>query len=155
MTTKLLETQMSPAQSPPHAAAADTLGIVLRVAILTLTLATAYIHSTFGGLMFMANALGYLVFAVLMVAPVGLVSRYRWLVRFALVGFTVVTILGWVVMGSRFDLAYVVKAIEIGLVALLLVEMWRYDGGLMNVVRRTARLGLTILRMPFSGRSHA
>ncbi len=146
---------MSATQSQPVADERDTLGIVLRVTIVALTFATAYIHFTFGGMMFLANAAGYLVLAILMVAPVAIVSRYRWLVRLALLGFTVVTILGWVVMGARFDLAYIVKAIEIGLIVALLIEMYRYDGGLVSVIRRAVQLGLTIARMPFAGRSNA
>ena len=146
---------MSESQSRPVADPRDTLGMVLRVAIVALTLATAYIHFTFGGLMFLANAAGYLVLAVLMVVPVAIVSRYRWLVRAALLAFTVVTILGWVVMGARFDLAYIIKGIEVALVVGLLIEMWRYDGGLVNVIRRGVQLALTIARMPFARRSNA
>ena len=146
---------MSAIQSQPIARSRDTIGMVLRVAIVVLTIATAYIHSTLGGLMFMANALGYIVFAALMIVPIAFVSRYRWLIRAGLLGFTLITILGWVVMGGRFDLAYVTKAIEVGLVVALLIEMWRYDGGPINVLRRLVQLGLTIVRIPFGGRRSA
>lgn len=145
---------MTAVQSQPIASERDTLGIVLRVAIVGLTLATAYIHYTLGGMLFMANAAGYVFFAALMVAPIAFISRYRWVVRAGLLGFTVATILGWVVMGGRFDLAYFTKVIEIGLVAALVFEMWRYDGGPFNVLRRLIALGMTIVRMPF-GRSQA
>ena len=42
-------------------------GAVLTAAIVGLTLATAYIHSTLGGLLFTLNALGYLGLAALIV----------------------------------------------------------------------------------------
>ncbi|MEP7158636.1 MAG: hypothetical protein ABI797_04360 [Chloroflexota bacterium] len=145
---------MTAIESEPIASPRDTLGIVLRVAVVGLTLATAYIHYTLGGMMFMANALGYVLFAALMVVPIAFVSRYRWVIRAGLLGFTVVTILGWVVMGGRMPLAYMTKAIELGLVAALVIEMWRYDGGPINVLRRLIQLAVTIVRMPF-GRSKA
>lgn len=139
----------------PIANERDTLGIVLRVAIVVLTLATAYIHSTLGGMMFTANALGYVVLAALMVVPIAIVSRYRWLFRAGLLGFTLISIFAWVLMGGRFTLAYVTKAIEIGLIVALVIEMWRYDGGPINVLRRGVQLGVTIVRMPFGGRNKA
>jgi hypothetical protein len=130
----------------------DLLGIVLRVAVVVLTLATAYIHNSLGGWMFTANAIGYVVLAVLMIAPIAYLSRYRWLVRVALLGFTVTTIVAWFMFGGRFFLAYADKAIEVGLVAALLTEMLRYDGGPIGVLRRLIGLGVTIVRLPFAKR---
>ena len=130
--------------------ARDVSGLGLRVAIVVLALATAYIHSLFGGLMFTANAVGYVVLAAAMVAPIPIVSRYRWLVRVAFIAFTLATIVGWALFGGRFTLAYLDKAIEVGLISALLVEMWRYDGGPINVLRRIFQLGATIVCMPFA-----
>ena len=132
----------------------DTPSIILRLAIVALTLATAYIHYTLGGMMFMANAAGYLVLAVAMVAPLALASKYRWLIRAALIVFTLVTIGGWMMFGARIMLGYIDKAIEIALVALLFVEMFRYDGGPVVVARRGWELLMTILRR-LTGRSAA
>jgi hypothetical protein len=109
--------------------------VLLRIAIVSLTLATAAIHASLGGYLFLANAAGYLVLATGMLLP-GPFSRGRWLVRLALIGFTVATIGAWVLFGARFQLAYLDKAIEVALVALLLVEMWRADGGPLGVARR-------------------
>jgi len=146
---------MSAAPSQPVVSSRDPIGIALRVAIVLLTLATAYFHSTLGGLLFTLNALGYLFYAVMMVLPIPIVARYRWLVRVGLLAFTLVTIVGWLVIGARFTMAYIDKAVEIGLVVALLVEMWRYDGGPIEALRRTVQLGLTIVRMPFASRSDA
>jgi hypothetical protein len=130
-------------------------GIALRVTIVALTLATAYIHTTLGSMLFMANAVGYTILAIAMVVPIGIVTRYRWLVRAALLVFTAATIIGWFMFGPRFFLAYVDKGIEVGLIAALLTEMVLYDGGPINVVRRGIDLLITIVRYPFSGRSEA
>jgi len=131
----------------------DSLGIALRVVVVSLALATAYIHLTLGSLLFLANAAGYAVLAVGMIVPIGIIARNRWLVRAALLGFTTVTIVGWALIGPRFMLAYVDKGIELALIALLVVEMFRYDGGPVAVVRRGIDLLVSIARAPFSGRS--
>ncbi|HEV8281991.1 MAG TPA: hypothetical protein VGQ02_09050 [Candidatus Limnocylindrales bacterium] len=111
------------------------LAFVLRVGIVVLALATAQIHATLGGLMFTLNAIGYATLAVAMVLP-GQVGRIRWLTRYALIGFTAATIIGWLAFGARFDLAYVDKAIEAALIGLLLIESWAIDGGPLAVARR-------------------
>lgn len=113
--------------------------VALHAAVVVLTLATAAIHASLGGVMFMANAVGYTVLAVAMVAP-GPADRWRWLIRLALIGFTAATIGGWVAFGARFDLAYLDKAIEGALIGVLLIEMWRSDGGTVGVYRRIRRL---------------
>ena len=73
-------------------------GFVLTAAIVGLTLATAYIHSTLGGLLFTLNALGYLGLAALIVigatAPMPVVERFSWFPRLALLGYTAITIAG-------------------------------------------------------------
>ncbi len=119
--------------------------VVLRAAIVALTLATAAIHVTLGGTLFLMNAIGYAVLAIAMVAP-GPVGRLRWLIRYGLIGFTTVTIVGWLMFGARFDLAYLDKGIEVALIGLVLIESWVVDGGPLNVARRAVRIGNSILR---------
>ena len=113
--------------------------VIVRVVIVGLTLATAAIHASLGGMLFLANALAYATLAVAMIAP-GPLTRIRWLVRLALLAFTAMTIAGWVAFGARFSLAYLDKAIELGLIALVAVEIWRIDGGLVGVLREARRL---------------
>jgi hypothetical protein len=113
--------------------------IALRSIVVLLTLATAAIHASLGGMLFLANAAGYTVLALAMVVP-GLPGRWRWLIRLALIGFTAVTIIGWVAVGPRFGLAYVDKAIEVALIGMLLIEQWRSDGGPVGVYRRARRV---------------
>lgn len=131
------------------------IGIALRVGIVALALATAYIHLLLGSMMFLANAAGYAVLAVAMVVPIGIVDRNRWLVRAVLLVFTAATIGGWLLFGARFWLGYLDKAIEVGLIALLVVEMFRYDGGPLNVVRRGIDLARSVIRRPFARRGEA
>ena len=115
------------------------LTIGLRTGVLVLTLATAAIHASLGGMLFLANAAGYAVLALAMVAP-GPAGGWRWLIRLALMAFTAATIAGWVAFGPRFGLAYLDKAVEVALIAALLVEQWRSDGGPIGVYRHARQL---------------
>ena len=111
------------------------LTVALRIGIVGLTLATAQIHASLGGMLFTMNAIGYSALAAAMVLP-GPFGRLRWLTRYALIGFTAATIAGWLAFGARFDLAYLDKAIETVLIGLVLVESWIVDGGPLAVARR-------------------
>jgi hypothetical protein len=122
--------------SVPASRASD---LAIRLAIVGLTLATAYIHSTLGGLLFTLNAVGYVVAAVAMVIPLGLAIQFRWVVRLGLIGYAATAIVGWYLTGPRYELAYIAKAIEIALIALLAVDFVRHDGSPVAVLRRLRR----------------
>jgi hypothetical protein len=119
--------------------------VVLHFAIVGLTLATAVIHARLGGLLFLANAAGYATLALAMVAPLPIARRYRWLIRFALLGFTSATIAGWLAFGARFQLAYLDKGIEALLVGCLVAEAYRLDGSPLEAVRRLVRLARSVI----------
>ncbi len=55
------------------------------------------------------------------------------------------TIVGWLMFGARFDLAYLDKGIEVALIGLLLLESWIVDGGPFGAVRRARRIAGSIL----------
>jgi hypothetical protein len=110
--------------------------VVVRAAIVALTLATGYIHLTLGGLLFTLNALGYFVAAVAMIAPLAVAVRFRWIVRIGLIGYAATAIVAWAIMGPYFSTAYVAKAIEIALIALLAIDFARHDGNPIALVRR-------------------
>jgi len=116
-----------------------TAGALLTTAIVGLTLATAYIHSTLGGLLFTLNALGYLGLAALIVigaiAPVAVAERFSWFPRLALIGYTAMTIAGYLVMGPFFTLGFIAKGIEVALITLLVVDVIRVYGSPMGLVR--------------------
>jgi hypothetical protein len=114
-------------------------GLLLRAAIVALALATGWIHSTLGGLLFTLNAVGYVVAAVAMVAPLPRAVNRRWLVRLGLVGYAATAIVAWYVMGPRYDVAYLAKAIEVALIALLAIEIRAYDGNPIRRIRRAVQ----------------
>jgi hypothetical protein len=111
------------------------LDVVIRIAIVGLTLGTAYIHSTLGGLLFTLNAVGYVVAAAAIIIPLGLAIRFRWFVRLGLVGYAATAIAAWAVQGPYYTTAYIAKGIEIVLITLLVVDFARMDGNPINVVK--------------------
>jgi hypothetical protein len=119
--------------SPTALRASD---VVIRAAIVALALATGYIHSTLGGLLFTLNAVGYAVAAAAMIVPLALAVRFRWVVRLGLMGYAVTTILGWAIQGPYYETAYIAKAIEVALIVLVAIDFARHDGSPITVVRR-------------------
>jgi hypothetical protein len=110
----------------------------LTAAIVALTLATAYIHFTLGGVLFTLNALGYVGLAMAMVVaaiPFPYVDRVSWLPRVGLAGFTAVTIGAYLVIGPYFGLGWTAKAIEVGILVLLAVDVIRVYGSPAGLVR--------------------
>jgi hypothetical protein len=109
--------------------------VALRLAIVGLVLGTAYIHSTLGGLLFTLNAIGYLTAAVAIVIPLGIAVRFRWFVRLGLIGYAATTIIGWAIQGPYFQTAYIAKAIEVALIALVVIDFARMDGNPIKVIK--------------------
>ena len=116
-------------------------------AIVALTLTTAYIHLTLGGLLFTLNAAGYVALALAMVviATVShpLVRRFDWAPRVGLAGYTAVTIAGYLVIGPYFTLGWMAKAIEVAILVLLVVDVRRAYGTPAGLARAAlASVGL-------------
>jgi len=111
------------------------LDVIIRIAIVGLTLGTAYIHSTLGGLLFTLNAAGYVVAALAIVIPLGLAIRFRWFIRIGLMGYAATAIVAWAVQGPYYSTAYVAKAIEIVLITLLAIDFARMDGNPVKVIK--------------------
>jgi len=114
-------------------------GFVLTAAIVGLTLATANIHLGLGGLLFTLNAIGYAGLATLIVigaaAPMPIIQRFSWFPRVALIGYTAMTIAGYLAMGPYFTLGWIAKGIEVVLISLLVVDVLRVYGSPMGLVR--------------------
>jgi hypothetical protein len=114
-------------------------GAMLTAAIVALTGATAYIHLGLGGVLFTLNGLGYLGLAALVVigaaAPVALVERFSWFPRIALMGFSAMTIGGYLIIGPYFTLGWIAKGIEVALITLLAVDILRVYGSPTGFVR--------------------
>lgn len=101
----------------------------LQWAIVLLAAATAAIHLWLAfqfpagpDPLFILNGLGYLGLTALLYLPIPALARYRNLVRWVLIAYTLVTVLAWVFIGVRSPLAFVDKAIEIALVICLWLE---------------------------------
>ncbi len=93
--------------------------------IVVLTLSTAYIHYWVGGMMLMLNSFGYAGLVVLVVGSAVFYRRALPLVLVALAAYAAVTIIGWLILGPYFDVAYLAKAIEIVLIASISFYLWR------------------------------
>lgn len=97
----------------------------LMFGIIAAAVVTALIHISllFPDAVFILNGLGYLGLLGALYLPLPWLDRWRGLIRWALIGYTVLTIVLWVAIGSRTPIAYVSKAAEVVLLALLLLEV--------------------------------
>jgi len=97
--------------------------LVLTLAIVELTLTTAWMHLSLGGTLFTLNAIGYVglaaAVAVSAVWPIGLIGRLAWLPRLGLAFYATATIAGYLVMGPYFALGWIAKAVEVAILTLL------------------------------------
>lgn len=118
----------------------STMGALLTLSIVTLTAATAYVHLTLGGLLFLLNGLGYVGLIVLVViaavVPHPLVARFDWFPRLALVGYTATTIAGYLIIGPYFALGWITKGIEVALISLVMLDLMRTYGSPRAMIRR-------------------
>lgn len=100
----------------------------LSAGIALMTLITAGIHFMLAmqspevRVMFTLNALGYVGLLAAMYLNLPIARDNRRLVRFAFIGYTLLTLLLWVIMGERTPIAYITKAAEVMLVVLLFME---------------------------------
>src|SRR5918992_2008882 len=110
---------------------APATAVVLTVGIVALTLTTAYIHFSLGSVLFTLNALGYAALAAAIGAgslPHPFISRFSWLPRVGLAGFTALTIGAYLVIGPYFSLGWIAKGVEVGILALLAIDVVRVYG---------------------------
>ena len=74
-------------------------------------------------------------------APTALIERFSWFPRVALLGYTLMTIVGYLVMGPYFTLGFIAKGIEVGLVTLLVIDIIRVYGSPMGLRPQRAGVG--------------
>jgi hypothetical protein len=135
------DTEIRPMTEHTHPATHEShaFGAALTIAILGLALTTGYIHFTLGGVLFTLNGLGYAGLAALYLigslAPIDLVARFSWLPRVALAGYAALTIVAWLVQGPYFPLAYFAKGVEVTLIGLIAIDVFRVYGSLMALLR--------------------
>ena len=106
----------------------STIDAIRRAAIVALALGTASIHAGLGGTLFTLNAIGYVVGATAMIAPFAIAGRFRWIIRIGLAGYAATTITAWAVQGPFYSTAYLAKAIELTLIAMLVIDFVRFAG---------------------------
>ena len=100
----------------------------MQVGIIVLAMIAAIIHlylaifQMHNDLLFILNGLGYLGLVGLLYLPLPLIVSYHGVVRWAFIVFTAVTVMAWLLIGSRDLLAYVTKVVEVSLIALLYIE---------------------------------
>ena len=101
--------------------------ILLTGVIVELTLATAFIHFTLGGTLFLLNAAGYVALGVAYLAvtamPMPGIRRLGWIPRLGLAAFASVTIVAYLVVGPYFTLGWVTKGIELAIVTLVIADL--------------------------------
>lgn len=102
----------------------------LQISVILLATATALIHIVLALptnlIMFYLNGLGYIGLAGALYLPQ--FATYRRIIRWTLIGFTAVTIVGWAIFGERSLVASIDKLIEAALIGLLVIDM-RKNGG--------------------------
>lgn len=118
----------------------DVVELAARGAAIALAAVASYIHFTLGSLLYTLNGVAFAALAAGLVVPFALVigPRYgralRTLVRLGLIGLSVATIGGWLLIGARITLGYEAVATE-GLIALLMaIDISRSTGGPVAVV---------------------
>ncbi|HJT64354.1 MAG TPA: hypothetical protein VJ839_06255 [Candidatus Limnocylindria bacterium] len=129
------------------------LAAALKVAIVLLAIIAGAIHLSLGGMLFTLNALGYfgLAAAYLVVAVIShpLVVRFSWLPRLALIGYAATSIVAWMVIGGFYWLGYLTKGLELTLILLVVVDIFRVYGGVRSLARaavESGRWALTAIR---------
>ena len=118
-------------------------GLLIGV-IVELTAATATIHLSLGGTIFLLNGLGYIglgaAYAIAAIVPIPIVRRLSWLPAIGLAGYALITIGAYLVIGPYFMLGWITKGIELAIIGLVLVDLLgTYGGGGREWTPRTRK----------------
>ena len=106
---------------------ATSRAVPIRLGIIFLTVATAIVHLYLGfqGLpLFVLNGLGYLALLAALYLPIPQLVPYQSAVRWVLIGYTVLTIVLWLLItgGASNATGYIDKVVEVLLIVLLVAE---------------------------------
>jgi hypothetical protein len=115
--------------------------LALRVTVAALAVANGWIHSQLGGLMFTLNAIGFVVLAVALVAPVWPAPQVRFLTRLAVAGYAAATAVGWLLFGARYDMGYLSFALDLAIMTLVAVDSLVADGSPIAIAKKLVRIG--------------
>src|SRR5918996_762116 len=120
----------------PSTAPQSAADIAIRIGVVVLTLIAAIVHISllFPDPVFILNGLGYLALLAALYLPIPRLVPHRRLVRWTLLGYTMLTILAWVAIGERTLLGYSTTAVGGGFGILFFIEGRRVglrgEGGL-------------------------
>jgi hypothetical protein len=96
----------------------------IQFGIILLAAGTALTHIVlavpFNLIMFYLNGAGYLVLTAALFLPQ--LKGQRRLIRWILIAYTAITIIGWAAIGNRSTIAYINKINELALIALLWID---------------------------------
>jgi hypothetical protein len=115
--------------------------VALRLAVAGMAVANGYIHSQLGGVMFTLNAVGFVVLAAAILAPVWPAPQVRWLTRLAMAGYAAATATGWFLFGARYDMGYLSFTLDITIFAVVAVDSLVADGSPITIAKKLAHLG--------------
>jgi hypothetical protein len=99
----------------------------LQIGIILLTTFTALVHLGLGlstpDLMFILNGIGYFALIGALYLPIPQLGQYHALIRWVLMAFAAVTIIGWVLIGDKtLIIGYPTKVAEVAIIVLLALE---------------------------------
>lgn len=110
------------------ASSRTTVTVIVGIGVFLLALTTAGIHLylglSFGNTLFVLNGLGYLGLLAALQLPFPQLARFRLIARWALVGYTVLTIVLYFIDNPGMTIGYVDKTIEAALILLLLADAY-------------------------------
>jgi len=115
--------------------------VATRVGIAGLAVTNGYIHSQLGGLMFTMNAVGWVVLAAALLAPVWPAPQLRFLTRLGVAGFAATTAIGWLLFGARYDMGYVSFGLDVVIAVVALADSLFVDGSPIAIAKKVVRFG--------------
>ena len=110
----------------------------LTLGALALALIAGVIHLSLGSAIFTLNALGYFglsaAVTVTTFVPQEWLARFYWAPRVALAGYALTSIGAWFLLGGFYALGYFTKAVEVVLIGVVALDLYRAYGGPRELV---------------------
>lgn len=99
------------------------LHLLLIAAVLVTTVIHLYLGLAFGDVLFLLNALGFVGLTALYLLPIKMLQPYRGLVRWVLMGYSLLTIIMWAIMNGKLDAPGIAaKSVEVLIIILLFLD---------------------------------
>ena len=99
------------------------LHLLLIAAALVTTAIHLYLGLAFGDVLFLLNAIGFVGLTALYLLPIKMLQPYRGLVRWVLMGYSLITIIMWAIINGKFDATGIAaKSAEVLIIVLLFLD---------------------------------